>query len=242
MDVDKPPGFIDFEDLAGDEGDVNNAAYHPETARLLSELDRRKLAGKLAVPTNDNSVRHRLREAGQPITLFGERREDRRERLRDLLSRIAAERGDGEYAIGSDSGSDDEQNEEFYTPGTDALLAARRQIATTSLANARKRIERQRLEASLTLGKLLDFRKSIYSELRVRGRSLRVMLTAQTYATLGSQIGDDRPLGIVRFAPNSGLLATGSWNGTAKIWDVPSLRCRAVFKGPCRDPACALTH
>ena len=44
-----------------------------ENQLLLDELDRKKLARKLAVPTDDNRVKARLRELGEPITLFGER-------------------------------------------------------------------------------------------------------------------------------------------------------------------------
>ena len=37
------------------------------------ELERKKKARSLAVPTDDNRVKIRLREMGEPITLFGER-------------------------------------------------------------------------------------------------------------------------------------------------------------------------
>lgn len=48
------------------------------------------------------------------------------------------------------------------------------------------------------------------------------MLWAQKYSNLGSQIGDERPISQVRFSPNSKVLATGSWSGTVKIWNVPA--------------------
>lgn len=44
-----------------------------ENQELLAELERKKRARKLAnVPTDDRKVRLRLRELGEPITLFGE--------------------------------------------------------------------------------------------------------------------------------------------------------------------------
>lgn len=44
-----------------------------ENQELLEELERKKRARKLAnVPTDDKKVRIRLRELGEPITLFGE--------------------------------------------------------------------------------------------------------------------------------------------------------------------------
>lgn len=44
-----------------------------ENKVLLDELERKKKARSLAVPTDDNRVKARLREIGEPITLFGER-------------------------------------------------------------------------------------------------------------------------------------------------------------------------
>ena len=44
-----------------------------ENQVLLDELERKKRARTLAVPTDDNRVKARLREIGEPITLFGER-------------------------------------------------------------------------------------------------------------------------------------------------------------------------
>ena len=44
-----------------------------ENQALINELDRKKRARTMAVPTDDNRVKARLREIGEPITLFGER-------------------------------------------------------------------------------------------------------------------------------------------------------------------------
>jgi U4/U6 small nuclear ribonucleoprotein PRP4 len=76
----------------------------------------------------------------------------------------------------------------------------------------------QRLEATIPLGRILDQRKAVFAELR-------------SYTALGTQIGDDRAISATRFSPDSSLLLTGSWTGTAKIWDVPGCRCMGVFKG-----------
>ena len=40
---------------------------------MLDELERKKKARAMAVPTDDSKVRAKLREIGEPITLFGER-------------------------------------------------------------------------------------------------------------------------------------------------------------------------
>lgn len=61
-------------------------------AALVAALESRKTARSLAVPTDDAKVRQRLRQLGQPVTLFGERRPDRRERLREELVKEAQRR------------------------------------------------------------------------------------------------------------------------------------------------------
>jgi U4/U6 small nuclear ribonucleoprotein PRP4 len=133
---------VDFDDLeAKDDYDLINASAHPDTARILSELDRRSSARRMAVPTKDSEVRMRLREIAEPMTLFGERPEDRRDRLRFLWSKIREEKGEAmegdeeDEGESSDSGIEDgEKEEEFYTEGAEELSEARRNIADYSLA------------------------------------------------------------------------------------------------------------
>ena len=55
-----------------DEGGYGDRAKL-ENLVVLEELDRKKKARNMAVPTDDARVRARLREIGEPITLFGER-------------------------------------------------------------------------------------------------------------------------------------------------------------------------
>ena len=52
---------------------------------LKESIAKRKRARELAVPTNDNSVKLKLREFGEAICLFGEQAPERRERLRDVM-------------------------------------------------------------------------------------------------------------------------------------------------------------
>lgn len=44
-----------------------------ENKVILDELERKKKARTMAVPTDDTRVKARLREIGEPITIFGER-------------------------------------------------------------------------------------------------------------------------------------------------------------------------
>lgn len=63
-------------------------------AQLLKRLEAEKRARNISVPTSIEDVIIYLRNLGQPITLFGERVADRRERLRDILSRLELEGGE----------------------------------------------------------------------------------------------------------------------------------------------------
>jgi U4/U6 small nuclear ribonucleoprotein PRP4 len=66
-----------LEDLVVDNdyklGGASSERARAEAQGLLQELDRKRKARSLAVPTDDGRVRARLREIGEPITLFGER-------------------------------------------------------------------------------------------------------------------------------------------------------------------------
>jgi len=100
-----------------------------ENKVILDELERKKKARTMAVPTDDNRVKARLREIGEPITLFGERvgggnvpskrlltliqAADRRDRLIYVLSQINAARGDD--AMHVDEEPSDESEEDVCT-------------------------------------------------------------------------------------------------------------------------------
>jgi U4/U6 small nuclear ribonucleoprotein PRP4 len=63
---------VNFEDLVQDTTYSMGGGVEREQA-ILDELERKKRARSMAVPTDDNKVKLRLRELGEPITLFGER-------------------------------------------------------------------------------------------------------------------------------------------------------------------------
>ena len=63
---------INYEDLVQDTNYSMGVVSERDRA-VLEELARKKKARSLAVPTDDNKVKLRLRELGHPITLFGER-------------------------------------------------------------------------------------------------------------------------------------------------------------------------
>ena len=64
---------LTFDMLMDDGNYLGSERARMENKVVLDELDRKKKARNMAVPTDDKRVRLRLREIGEPITLFGER-------------------------------------------------------------------------------------------------------------------------------------------------------------------------
>ena len=88
----------------------------------------------------------------------------------------------------------------------------------------------------MPLKRIIDIRKKVFAEVKVRIPKLYRFLPcnlvpSQNFAELGSQIGDERPISQVRFSPNSKILATGSWAGNIKLWDVPSCKPIRTLRG-----------
>lgn len=54
---------------------------------LLEEFERKKKARQVQVSTDDDEVKKNLRKLGHAVCLFGEGPAERRNRLRELLSR-----------------------------------------------------------------------------------------------------------------------------------------------------------
>lgn len=79
-----------------------------EHAALIAALDQRKKMRTAAVPTDDRKVRAQLRALGEPVTLFGERHVDRRERLKELVTKAAGSEEGADAAEEEESESDEE--------------------------------------------------------------------------------------------------------------------------------------
>ncbi|KAI0050960.1 U4/U6 snRNP-specific spliceosomal protein [Auriscalpium vulgare] len=210
---------LTFDNLADDGNYLGSERARLENQVILDELERKKKARSMAVPTDDNRVKARLREMGEPITLFGERAADRRDRLIYVLSQINAARGDDmDMQVDDKAEESEDEVEEFYTPGTLELLEARRRLAEYSLPRAQKRVAQQRIDSKMPLGRIIDIRKRVFADVK-------------TFQNLGSQIGDERPISLVRFAPNNEILATASWSGSVKLWNVPSCTPIKMLRG-----------
>lgn len=189
----------------------------PERASaLLSQFDRKRRAAQLAVPTDDGKVRQRLREMGEPITLFGEGPADRRDRLREFML------SDLEQGMSPDVEMEEPDqaaaDEEFYTEGPPQLLNVRQDIARHSLQQAKKRIASQAIESSIPLRTHIKHRKAIKEKL-------------SGFELYGTQLAGDRPVSIVRFAPDGKTVAAGNWSGGIKMLSVPNLEETRTLRG-----------
>lgn len=160
-------------------------------------------------PTDDQDVRKELRKLGEPITLFGEREVERRERLLRLLS----EQRHTDFGIAELERSDDNlmehtseeevDEEEFYTPGLDELLASRKYILETSVEKAARRLKLQKQQATdYDAARTLKNRRHINSQLGEF--ELNGTYTLQ---------GNTRTLSGIRVNLSDNKVACGSWDG-----------------------------
>ncbi|KAI8140523.1 WD40-repeat-containing domain protein [Fennellomyces sp. T-0311] len=211
------PGGIDLDALAdATDLDMSESSMRARQAdqEILDEFERRKRARQIAVPTDDTRVRLRLRELGEPQCLFGEGPDDRRSRLRYLLSIQEGHEVESE----SESESEEEVEEEFFTPGSQDLLEARRWITSYSLPRAKKRLERQNAEVDIPLPQLKASRKELHTKLK-------------GYTNWASELTDERPVAQCAFTPNSQMLVTGAWSGGLRLWSVPQTESLLTFRG-----------
>lgn len=174
--------------------------------RAMQELVMKRRAAALAVPTNDMAVRARLRRLGEPITYFGEREMERRDRLRSLMVKLDADgqlerlmkaHEEEEAAIGAATEDADEEMIQypFYTEGSKALRDARIHIAKYSIARAALRLHRARRkrdDPDEDEDAEMDYALSYASSLTLDS----------------SEFGDDRPLSGCSFSRDGQMLAT----------------------------------
>lgn len=184
----------------------------------MHKLDLHRRARSIVVPTNDEVVKTKLREIGQPIILFGEKPEDRRERLREHLARLGVSDGfpAGAKEVGGKQKREDrdkdkdqqDENEGYLTPGIPELKTARLWIANYSIPKAKARVnasKKRRENPPSTQHK--DHTKESFTR----------------FVNSTSEIGDERPLSAIGFAPNSRLIATGGWSGSCKLWHIDGI-------------------
>ncbi|XP_022726592.1 U4/U6 small nuclear ribonucleoprotein PRP4-like protein isoform X1 [Durio zibethinus] len=196
--------------------------------KAMQELLMKRRAAALAVPTNDMAVRTRLRRLGEPITLFGEREMERRDRLRMILAKLDSEgqleklmkAHEEEEAAVSAKVEDIEEDIEypFYTEGPKELLDARIDIAKYSVVKAAARVQRAQRKRD-------DPDEDMDAEIDW------ALKQAGNLVLDCSEIGDDRPLSGCSFSRDGKLLATCSLSGVAKLWSMPKVSKVSALKG-----------
>uniref|UniRef100_A0A5B7BDU9 Putative U4/U6 small nuclear ribonucleoprotein PRP4-like protein n=1 Tax=Davidia involucrata TaxID=16924 RepID=A0A5B7BDU9_DAVIN len=198
--------------------------------KAMQEFMMKRRAAALAVPTNDMAVRARLRRLGEPITLFGEREMERRDRLRMLMAKLDAEgqlerlmKAHEEEEAAASAAPTEAAEEEmiqypFYTEGSEALLKARVEIAKYSLVRAALRLQRARRKRD-------DPDEDLDAEIDW------ALKQAGSFVLDCSEIGDDRPLSGCSFSHDGNMLATCALSGVAKIWSMPQVKKVCTLKG-----------
>lgn len=187
-----------------------SSAHLQRQQELVAQMELRRKMRSLVVPTSDSEVRQLLRQLEEPITLFGEREMERRERLRKMLAtmdegRAAALAASNEVAMEEAAPL---PKELFYTEGAEELKQARIEIAEFSLRRAAARLaaaKRRRLDPD-------EDEAALIAE---SGAVLKTLINQS------SEIGDDRPIVGCAFSPDGKQLATGSWSGSLKVWSSP---------------------
>jgi U4/U6 small nuclear ribonucleoprotein PRP4 len=100
---------------------------------------------------------------------------------------------------------------------------------------AQKRVAQQKVDSKLPLSRIIDIRKRVFADVKVWQvcclSYYHALTIVKTFSNLGSQIGDERPISLVRFAPNGQVLATGSWSGSVKLWNVPACTPIRTLRG-----------
>lgn len=189
-----------------------------QNSRSINGLDPK------SIPTIDEDVRLELRRLGEPITYFGEGKAERRERLIKIISELPNTKFEFAYVedneepndIYLESEEDSEEEEDFYTPGSDALLQTRKEFLHYSLRKASRRNETQR-----ELSKKQDFIKTLKHRRLVNSNLSKFELN-------GSQLisGNTRTLSAVRFSTDNSSIACGSWDGTMYILNKGDLKTK----------------
>lgn len=212
---------------------------------LQEDVETAKRARTVIVPTAIEDVKALLRRIGEPVTLFGEDAADRMRRLKEAIARrerqgqavnIAGDAAQAEGGGEAEKAALDPRNrrETFYTPGSDALLAAREAISAFSFRRAAARLAaRRRLRSGADEGAAAE-RRTADDQCR------QLIESASRIAVRGSQIADKRPLSCVGVAAAAGgaagdldalTIATGSWSGDLAVWRAGDLSKLLLLRG-----------
>eukprot|EP00966_Prymnesium_polylepis_P219223 5072394-Prymnesium_polylepis.1 len=189
---------------------------------LKDTMEKRKRARELAVPTNDNAVKLKLREFGEPIVVFGEAAPERRERLREVMAANLDLEVPGEELRGADTlvgrqgkraaaapldprqvqEEEVKEKEIFYTEGSDELRDARRWLCEFSVGRAKERIAAERAR----IHEQCADQAAYESEQQALGSRLKGVQNQL------SNFADERPVG-TNAAPTQPRRGSRGWGG-----------------------------
>lgn len=222
-------------------------------AQLLRRIEAEKRARNISVPTIADEVILRLRQLNEPITLFGERPADRRERLREILSRLELEAEEtgfvhqvlrdiqqqggralephfdttggtaGAPLEGQGDGQPQQQEDQLFYIPIQNSDLKQARAAVFALA-ATKTAERLRLER-------VERTMQPEDADAVDRHAAELYATAQKMINISSQNGDVRPISSVQYSSDGAHVATGSWSGLVKVWDAGNAAELKVFRG-----------
>ncbi|KAI9913205.1 hypothetical protein PsorP6_005279 [Peronosclerospora sorghi] len=227
----------------------SSRAAQEKHAQLLRRIEAEKRARSIVVPTTVEDVIRRLRQLGEPITSFGERPADRRERLREILSRRELEAEQTGYvrqilaespsqSIPTDAEKErvvaggetvagkptkPQESQLFYVPiKNEKLKSVRTTIFTHTMSAVAARLKRERQN------KVMSFEEQART---IDRHAAELYATAMKMANVASQNGDVRPLSCVRYSADGTHVATGSWSSLVKVWDAASAKEVKTFRG-----------
>ncbi|CAI4037029.1 hypothetical protein SMKI_16G3280 [Saccharomyces mikatae IFO 1815] len=184
------------------------------TADILSKLPHEQLQSILKkIPEDDLEVRKLLLFLEKAEVVENEDAQQRRVRLAEVLMVDEIDPASINSKEGIKAGQDDvEDDEEFFTPATSALIFARKFLIKYSLERSRKRLQRE-------LERYQQFNTK--QELLTRRAELQRMAKLEL---AGSQLVSTRPISAVSLSPDDTLVATGSWAGDLRILSSQTLQ------------------
>jgi U4/U6 small nuclear ribonucleoprotein PRP4 len=197
-----------------------------EQEKLIHIFEVIRMIDRILVPMDLKHVDLILRKIGAPISLFGERESDKRDRLKNQLIKLKNEQFndmiDGydllEKIIESFQVN---QKETFYTDSCVDVKNARIWLADFSIRRAKKRLVKQ---------------NKLISELRFKDDKKRresIFSGCRTYTNNLSKVADSRPVNCCAFNHDGSNIVTAGWSGFVKIWSVP--RCDMLISIKAHD-------
>ncbi|EKE39768.1 hypothetical protein ENUP19_0041G0001 [Entamoeba nuttalli] len=166
---------------------IPTTQQHAENIRKLEEKWKYR---KIPLPTEDKMVMLRLRELGEPIMLFGEEFESRRERLRDALAKVGSDQGFPQCAL-TEEKTDQLITKLHYTDGGEELIGIRRWLLVDSLLRAKSRTKEE-----------VHYVQHKYESIH----------------NVGSMIGDEYR--VLRCKVGRKSVITGGADGKVRVWDL----------------------